>query len=60
MITLPSNASYSITANVAGLFSDLWPIIQIILGIVLGLWIGGEIVSLIRHRNNSVNKDNLN
>lgn len=54
IVTLPYSAGNDIISYTAGLFSDLWPILRIVLGLVLGLWIIGEVVGLIRKRNQSL------
>ena len=58
IVTLPYSAGNDIVGYTTGLFSDLWPILRIVLGIILGLWIVSEIITLIRKKRESLVTEN--
>lgn len=50
MITLPVDAVDTLMAYVGTLFSDLWVLIALAIGIPLAFYIIGKVVSLVRGR----------
>ena len=50
MITLPVDAVEVLLAHVGTLFTDLWALIALAIGIPLAFYIIGKVVSLVRGR----------
>ncbi len=49
-ITLPATSTTELLAYVSGLFTDLWPIIALAIGVPLAFYIIGKVISLVRGR----------
>jgi len=50
MITLPVDAVDTLLAHVGVLFTDLWVLIALAIGIPLAFYIIGKVISLVRGR----------
>ena len=50
MITLPVDAVDTLLGHVGVLFTDLWPLIALAIGVPLAFYVIGKIVSLVRGR----------
>ncbi len=50
MITLPTDFISSLTAYIGDLFTDLNPLIVLAIGLPLGFWFIGKVISLVRGR----------
>ena len=50
ILTLPSGAIPELLGYVGGLFTDLWTIIALAIGVPLAFYIIGKVVSLVRGR----------
>jgi len=50
MITLPAEAVSQLTAYIGTLFSDLWVLIALAIGIPLAFYVIGKVISLVRGR----------
>lgn len=48
LITLPETAISDILVNVSGIFTDLSPIILLVIGVFVGFWIISAVINLIR------------
>lgn len=48
MITLPGDFATTMLAYVGELFTDLTPAIGVIVGVPLGFWVVGKVISLIK------------
>ena len=46
LLSITSQQITDITQNVAGVISDFWPLVVLILGVYLGLWILQAVVAL--------------
>lgn len=49
-LTLPTGAITELLGYVGGLFTDLWAIIALAIGVPLAFYIIGKVVSLVRGR----------
>lgn len=49
-LTLPTGAITDLLGYVGGLFTDLWAIIALAIGVPLAFYIIGKVVSLVRGR----------
>lgn len=49
-LTLPAGAVAELLGYVGGLFTDLWAIIALAIGVPLAFYIIGKVVSLVRGR----------
>jgi len=50
MITLPAGAVAELTAYIGTLFSDLWALVALAIGIPLAFYVIGKVISLVRGR----------
>jgi len=50
ILTLPAGAIPELLGYVGGLFTDLWTIIALAIGVPLAFYIIGKVVSLVRGR----------
>ena len=57
LVNLPTSTISDITGVVTGLFTDFLPLIIIILGTILGLWVAGKVIEIVRSKEKT---DDLN
>jgi len=50
IITLPEGAVATLTAYIGDMFTDLWVLIALAIGIPLAFYVIGKVVSLVRGR----------
>jgi hypothetical protein len=50
LITLPTDAVATLTANIGTLVTDLWPVIALAIGIPLAFYVVGRLISMFRTR----------
>lgn len=50
LITLPTDAVTTLTANIGTLATDLWPVIGLAIGLPLAFWAISRVIGLFRFR----------
>ncbi len=49
-ITLPATSTTELLSYVSGLFTDLWPIIALAIGVPLAFYIIGKVISVVKSK----------